>query len=153
MSIRPATPQDAAEIVRLARLMYESMGVDGSEPIWQGEGERHVRERLGRDVAVLVADHPDVPGQLVASAAGTIAERLPGPRNPCGKAGYIQWVATEPAFRRRGLARAMIEALLTWYEAEGVSNVELHATPDGEPLYRSLGFDDGPPLAMRRQPA
>ena len=72
------------------------------------------------------------------------------PSNPTGRAGYVQWVATEPAFRRLGLARLTLGALLAWFEATGVPNVELHATADGEALYRSLGFGESGGRALRR---
>ena len=149
MEARFARVEEAGEVVRLARVMFDSMGHDASGEEWQREGERHVRERLGSDLAVLVVEHPD-DGSLVSSAAGTVARRLPVPRNPAGRAGYVQWVATEPAFRRRGLARLTLEALLAWFEATGVPNVELHATADGEALYRSLGFSQSGGRALRR---
>jgi GNAT superfamily N-acetyltransferase len=150
MDIRAATADDAREVVRLARMMFEAMGIDASGPAWQLEGERHVRQRLGLDLAVFVAAHPEDADRLVASAAGTIAARLPGPRNGAGRVGYVQWVSTEPDFRRRGLGRRLMESLLAWYGANDVANVELHATPDGEPLYRSLGFGDAGARALRR---
>jgi GNAT superfamily N-acetyltransferase len=148
---RAATVEDAAESVRLARLMFESMGLDSSDAEWQREGERHVRERLGRDLAVFVVEDPARSGKLIASAAGTIVARLPGPLNPSGRAGYVQWVSTEPAFQRMGAGRVVMEALLDWYDANGVRTVELHATVAGETLYRSLGFDDEGPRALRRR--
>jgi hypothetical protein len=42
-------------------------------------------------------------------------------------------------------------ALLAWCEERGAKTIELHATPTGEPLYRSLGFDDTGPPALRRR--
>jgi GNAT superfamily N-acetyltransferase len=149
VKVRVAVPDDVAEIVRLAALMYESMGIDASDPLWQRRGQSEVRSRLGADLVAFVVDHPRRQG-LVASGVGTIAQRLPSPGNPGGRAGYVQWVATDPEFRRRGLARQVMQALMRWYEAAAVPAVELHATPVGEPLYRSLGFSDGPPLALRR---
>ena len=93
----------------------------------------------------------DEPGHLVAAGVAMINERLPGPRNPSGRVGYIQWVATELSSRRQGLARQVMNGLLEWFAEQQVLVVELHATADGEPLYRSLGF--GPPpnpqLAIR----
>ena len=81
--------------------------------------------------------------------AGTVAHRLPGPRNRGGRAGYVQYVCTEAKHRGRGLGRAVMEALVDWYRANGVGVVELHATADGEPLYRSMGFDEGDNPALR----
>jgi hypothetical protein len=47
MEARPAVANDADEIVRLARLMFESMGIDLADATWEEEGRRHVRERVG----------------------------------------------------------------------------------------------------------
>jgi GNAT superfamily N-acetyltransferase len=138
-------------VVRLAALLFESMGTDPRDSTWQDEGQRHVRQRLGHDLAVFVADDPLVPGHLVGAAAGTIAQRLPTPNNPSGLAGYVQWVCVEPAFRRRRLGQEVMVALLEWFDARDVRSVELHATVMAEPMYRNLGFDDSGPRALRRR--
>ncbi len=152
MEARPAALADADEILRLAGVMFASMGLDLSDRTWEDEGRRHLRERLGADVAVFVVDHPDRDGRLVASAAGTIAARLPGPFNPSGRAGYVQWVCTDPGFRGRGMGRRVMTALLDWFDGRQVRIVELHATPMGEALYLSLGFADAPgQRALRRR--
>ncbi len=52
--------------------------------------------------------------------------------------GYIQWVSTDFAWRRRGLARAITIALLDWITKRQVHPVELHATPEAEPV--GLGY-------------
>jgi GNAT superfamily N-acetyltransferase len=58
-------------------------------------------------------------------------------------------VATDPGFRRRGYSRACMEALLGWYRQRGVARIDLRASPDGEPLYRALGFTPTAGRAMR----
>lgn len=61
-----------------------------------------------------------------------------------GAAGYLAQVGVDPAYQRRGLARALTEAILATADARGHRWLELDATPAGAPLYRSLGFaDDG----------
>jgi GNAT superfamily N-acetyltransferase len=132
-------------------LLFETMGVDPRDPTWQEEGQRHVRERLGQDLAVFVVDDPGAPGHLVGAAAGTVAERLPTPTNPSGLAGYVQWVCVEPAFRRSHLGEGVMVALLDWFDARDVRAVELHATVMAEPMYRKLGFGDSGPRALRRR--
>ncbi len=151
MRVRMAVPEDAAELVRLAAMMFDSMGIDARDPEWLAEAERQARTRLGVDLVAFVIDHPDGNGVLASSAAGTVADRLPSPLNRSGRSGYVQWVATEADLRSQGAGRAVMQALLDWYGDAGITVVELHATTDGEPLYRSLGFDDDGPPALRRR--
>lgn len=146
---RHATRDDVGEVVRLARLMYEEMGLDAADERWQLVARRSVERRLGQDVAVVVVDDPTAVGRLAACGAASIATRLPGPSNPEARFGYIQWMSTEVRWRRQGMARAVTHALLEWLRDSGVRSVELHATPDGDELYRSLGFGPGPNPGLR----
>ena len=102
----------------------------------------HFARRVGLDSVAAVVDHPTTDASLIASGAATVSTRLPTPNNPTGAYGYIQWVATDDAFRCRGCARAVMTTLLGWFDARG-GEVDLHATGMGEPLYRSLGFWEG----------
>ena len=54
--------------------------------------------------------------------------------------GNILNVYTEPAHRRQGMARALMQIALDWCRANGVGAVILHASPDGRTLHESLGF-------------
>jgi GNAT superfamily N-acetyltransferase len=60
-------------------------------------------------------------------------------------------MSTDPAYRRRGYGRTTLLTLLAWLRSTGITMVDLHATPDGEPLYRSLGFTEptDPALTLR----
>jgi ribosomal protein S18 acetylase RimI-like enzyme len=153
--IRTAGPEDAGEVTRLAELMFRSLGLaldaDAWET-WRVAARAAVRERLGTDLVVVVAEDPDAPGHLVACGAGVVRARLPHPAHAGSRVGYIQWMSTEPAFQRRGLGRSVLRTLLAWFESQGVDNVELHASADGEQLYRSEGFWEGSTaIALRRR--
>jgi GNAT superfamily N-acetyltransferase len=43
-------------------------------------------------------------------------------------------------WRRRGVARALMSAILEWARATRVQRLVLHASAAGRPLYESLGF-------------
>ena len=150
VNARAATIDDADEVVRLAAVLFASMGADVSDPEWQAAARVQFTTRLGHDAMAFVVDHPSRAG-LAASAAGTIATRLPTPFNPSARTGYVQWVATDADARRRGYARETMRALLDWYEEQGVPVVELHSTEVAEPLYRGMGFGDDGPVALRRR--
>ena len=134
--VRRATADDAPEVVRLSARMYFEMGLPHTETgAWRATAEARTATGLADgSVAACVVDDPDWVGRLVASAAVTLAHRLPTPRNPTGTSAYVQYVCTEPGHRGR---------------VSDVGVVELRTTPDGDALYRSLGFTDGPNPALR----
>jgi GNAT superfamily N-acetyltransferase len=74
---------------------------------------------------------------------------LPAPNNLTARTGYVQWIATDHDARRRGFGRAVMDAIVAWCDEQRLTAIELHATSDGEPLYRQVGFDDGPHPALR----
>ena len=150
MEARRATADDIDELIRLRQVMLESMA----------EPHRHLR-RLGGtvrrgvqtgiadgSVIAFVVDAPDGEG-LAACGVATVAARLPGPGNLTGHNGYVQSMATDERWRRRGYGRAVFGALVGWCEDEGVTAIDLHATGDGEQLYRSFGFRENQALELR----
>jgi GNAT superfamily N-acetyltransferase len=89
--------------------------------------------------AAFVAETPE--GDVVACAAGVCSDHPPSPSHPSSLRGHLFSVCTESAYRRRGLARACVTALLEWYRNDtSVGLIELHASDDGDALYRELGF-------------
>lgn len=139
LSVRAATAADLDQLLDIAELMYADMGL-ATTPQWRAAAGEQLRQRLGDDLAGFLVEGPN--GLAVSGGIGVITVRMPGPGNLAGQFGYIQWIATEPRWRGRGYARQVVSALLEWFATTGVTAVELHATRAGEPLYRSLGFDN-----------
>ncbi|NGM15352.1 GNAT family N-acetyltransferase [Verrucosispora sioxanthis] len=152
--VRRASVDDARELVRLRAVMLGAL--DGAPPEpgeWQHTALRTLRRQLPdpeADLAAYVVDAPGRPGTLAACAVGVVDLRLGGPADPSGRSGYVFNVATDPAYRRRGFSRVCLGALLDWFAERGVRTVELKASPEGEPLYRELGFRPTSMVAMRR---
>ncbi len=58
-----------------------------------------------------------------------------------GRQGIVLNVFTEPEWRRRGLARLLIEEIIAWARQQRLDTLALHATSDdGLHLYEELGF-------------
>ena len=150
---RRATADDAAELVRLRMVMFESIDGMPAEPgEWTELAVRALRQRLpGPDArtAAFVVDRPGEPGALAACAVGAIDERLGSPANPAGLSGYVYNVTTDNGYRRRGYSQACMTALLGWFRDRGVLRVQLHASEDGYELYRRLGFTEADSPSMR----
>jgi GNAT superfamily N-acetyltransferase len=146
-NLRRAGVEDAAALVRLRALMLSAMGSDPSVPGWAQACEAAFARRLAepdRFAAWVV----DVDGSPVASGVGWLEEHLPSPAAPDGRRGHVASMSTEPAHRRQGHGRAVLEALLEWFTDAGVRRVDLRATPDGRGLYERLGFRAGGGAAL-----
>jgi GNAT superfamily N-acetyltransferase len=148
--VRRANVDDAAELTRLRRVMFLHMGRDPDllDDIWQQRNIAHFRSRLADtdEFAAFVVDRPG--GGLAAVAVGWLNPHLVGTRNPTARTGYIANMSTDPAYRRRGHGRATLVALLDWMRDTGVTAVDLHASRDGEHLYRSVGFAEPADTAL-----
>ena len=98
--------------------------------------ERHLEHDL------LAYTMRDECGTIVSIALMLTSEKPPNPRFPHGRIGTVFNVYTAPEHRRKGLARAVMGALIEDAKTRGLDLVELNATDDGYPLYRSIGFED-----------
>jgi len=68
--------------------------------------------------------------------------REPALLDPSRDAARVRAMYTSPAFTRRGVGRAILDAAEAAARAEGFSHVELAATMGGLPLYRTCGYQD-----------
>ena len=92
----------------------------------------------------------------IASIGLVIHSVPPSPRNLVGKVGYIMNLVTLPQWRRRGIARALLEHVLGVLREEGIPVASLHAAADGRTLYEDLGFevrDTLPEMRLRLHPS
>ncbi|MFJ9629501.1 GNAT family N-acetyltransferase [Streptomyces sp. NPDC101175] len=154
--VRRAAEYDLVELIRLRALLFEDLGGDFFNPAsadggWLDALAVVLKEQLTTDtVRVLVVDGPD--GTLAACGIGTVEQRLPGPHLRNGRIGQVLGVVTDPSHRRLGHSRAIMRGLLDWFRESGVSRVDLHASAEGEPLYRDLGFTEHPDPSLYWRP-
>ena len=80
-------------------------------------------------------------GQNIVSCAFLlIVEKPMSPAFINGRTGMVLNVYTCPSYRRKGCAKRIMEELLSEAKKMEISVIELKATEDGYPLYRSVGF-------------
>ncbi len=96
-------------------------------------------ERMGSgDYLAWLAIAPD--GSVAAGAALWLMDWIPHMIGQGARRGNILNVYTHESFRRRGLARELMEAILGWCRENTVDTIILHASPEGKALYESMGF-------------
>jgi GNAT superfamily N-acetyltransferase len=145
LSIRPATAADAGVLARHRADMFRDMGQlsDDLRDTLLEAARAYFAAAIpdGRYVAWLA----EAGGEIVGGAGLQLRELLPRPapggsRLVRGPQGLVMNVFTEHAWRRRGVAAALLRELLRWCRASGIESVVLHASADGRPLYEKLGF-------------
>lgn len=147
LSIRRATLADVAVVAHHRVAMFTDMGL-----VRTAELSRTLREAsLAALSAELAADTYvgwlaiTDSGQVVAGAGVHVKPQLPrisedGARLVTGSIPLVVNVYTEHAWRKQGVARALMAAVLEWASNANFDRVVLHASDDGRPLYDSLGF-------------
>jgi GNAT superfamily N-acetyltransferase len=146
--IRRATAADAGILARHRAEMFRDMGElpDQLADTLIDASRAYFEQAIpaGRYVA-WVAEAPESSETVIGGAGLQLRELLPRPapgkeRLLRGSQGLILNVFTERAWRRRGVAGALMRELLRWCRANGIESVVLHASEEGRPLYRKLGF-------------
>ena len=82
----------------------------------------------------------DEEGTVAGGAGLWLMDWLPHMIGSAGARGNIVNVYTRPEFRRRGIARALVSAMIEWCRENGIDCVILHASAEGRALYESMGF-------------
>ena len=143
--IRPATPADRPALGRLGALLVRlHHDLDPQRFIPPGPGTEQgygdwLASQLDRaDVVVLVAERGgEVIGYAYAGLEGTDYMALRGP------AGALYDIVVDPAHRRDGVGRALLEAVITALQARGAPQIVL-STAEGnvgaQRLFQSAGF-------------
>jgi GNAT superfamily N-acetyltransferase len=139
--IRAADAGDAGIIARHRASMFQDMGAISAKEyeLLLEASERWTADMLANHqyVGWLVEDGPAV----IAGGGLLLRELFPVPGcYKVGQSAHIMNVYTEPAYRRRGLARKLMRIILDWCAAQRMDQVTLSASDEGRPLYESLGF-------------
>lgn len=97
----------------------------------------YFKAHLGRDMLAYLAKED---GKIIASAFLVVSEKPANPSFPRGRTGTVMNVYTEKEYRRQGTASALMKMLIADAKRLELDYLELKATEEGYPLYRSLGF-------------
>ena len=136
VTLRRATLADVPLLLRYRRAMAEDMGCTDAAALeaMVAALEPYLRESIseGRWHAWIAE-----PGGM---GAVEIVRWVPGASDPTPTRAWIHSVYVEPAWRRRGIGRALVGTIVEWCREQGFRTLYLHASEEGRRLYESLGF-------------
>jgi GNAT superfamily N-acetyltransferase len=146
-TLREATADDIPEILQQRKRMYEDMGHrdPGALALMLSTTRKFLAQAIPAGSFrswLAIAE-----GRVVGGGAVLLS---PWPSHTydgeCLRATILN-VYTYPEFRRRGIARSLMQFMTGWCKSQGLAMVYLHASQDGRALYESLGFE--PTAEMR----
>jgi GNAT superfamily N-acetyltransferase len=147
--IRETRIEDLPILLHHRRAMFQEMGftdpeaLDGtirhSEPFMrQGIVEGFYRGWVA-----------ETGGRIAAGAGLVVIPWFASPTNLVPRLAYILNVYTEPAYRRQGLSRRLVNTIIDWCRAQNLGMIHLHASDAGRGLYESLGFKASNEMSLR----
>jgi ribosomal protein S18 acetylase RimI-like enzyme len=141
LTTRAATAADAALIAAHRKAMFAAMGgsQEAALETLRQNAEPWTKNMIeaGKYAGWITSDG-DKP---VASAGLLVLDWPPHPLDPAGEGrGYLLNVYTEPEYRGRGLARALVELCLAEAKERGIRVVALHSSDAGRRIYEGAGF-------------
>jgi len=149
LHIREATPADIPEILRQRRAMYEDMGYKDVAALsaMVSVSASYLAKAIAE--GSFQAWLASIETRTVAGGAIIVSPWLAHPYDlECRRATILN-VYTDRDYRRRGIARRILETMIDWCKHEGFARVDLHASEDGRRLYESLGFEPSNEMRLK----
>jgi GNAT superfamily N-acetyltransferase len=140
VALRRATAEDAQLLAEHRAAVWVEVGdwspeaMAAQTPVWADFARRTVAD--GTYVAWIAEER----GEPIASGAILVHLTIPRPGGDSERAGRVQSVYVAPAARRRGVARAIMEALLADARALRLIFLSLHPSDEARALYAAMGF-------------
>lgn len=137
--VREATLADTDALVHHRVAMFTDMGLTFDREAVNAPFRAWLARQMpaGTYRAWVVEDDS---GAVVAGGGATIIPWPPGPRYPGDRLAFVYNVYVEPAHRRRGLAKRIMEAIHSFCRIHHITSIALNASADGRPLYELLGY-------------
>ena len=149
-TIRPATIVDIPHIVSHRERMFRDMELPAKFEDMAPAFELWLRHALPAKTYLGWMAVTET-GDVAAGAGLIVIPWPPGPVSLDPRCGFVFNVYTEPAHRKQGLARRLMDAIHDYCKAEGIERMVLNASTFGRSLYESMGYvpTDEPLMRLR----
>ena len=137
MIYRKLTAEDLDPFIRMRITQLREEGATEQidlVPALKDYYRRHLKD--GTFVSWLAMD-----GEKIVGTSGmSFVEKPPYFSCPSGRIGLLSSMYTDPAYRRRGIARELLERVVEEARAYGCGSVQITASDMGVLLYSAFGF-------------
>jgi len=148
--IRDTALADIPHVVAQRDQMFRDMGIPAAFDAMARETERWLRSAIpSRTYLGWLAIADD--GAVAAGSGLIVIPWPPGPMTMDPRCGFVFNVYTDPAHRKQGLARRLMDTMHDWCRREGIERVVLNASAHGQPLYEQMGYIVANEPMMRRR--
>lgn len=89
-------------------------------------------------------------GRIIGTSGMSFVEKPPYFSCPAGRIGLLSGMYTDPAFRRRGIATALLDRVVNEARKAGCGAVWITASDMGVALYTAYGFQHNPNFMFYR---
>lgn len=138
-SIRPAVLADIPAIIHHREQMFRDMGIPAAFEEMAAAMDAWLRHAIPAKTYlgwVAIA----INGDVAAGSGLIVIPWPPGPMSMDARCGFVFNVYTQPAHRKQGLARRLMDAMHDHCRAEGIERLVLNASEFGKPLYEAMGY-------------
>jgi GNAT superfamily N-acetyltransferase len=148
--IRQGMASDAPVISRHRALMFYEMGhLPEAEMASFARDAGPIIEAVIRGGTYWPWFAENASGDIVAGGGVQLRPLLPRPECRQAPEAIILNMYVEPAHRRRGLARRLLEGMIDWCRSQNIVRIVLHPSDQGRALYESMGFQPTGELRWR----
>jgi GNAT superfamily N-acetyltransferase len=140
ITIREASLQDGPVILHHRQSMFRDMGegtvaeLDSMAAMTEPWLAQALADGSYRGWLALARE------QVVGGGGVLLCSWPASPKDLLLRRAVILNVYTEPEFRHRGVARQVMRRILEWLRGQGFASASLHASKEGQHLYKQLGF-------------
>jgi GNAT superfamily N-acetyltransferase len=146
--VRAATIDDLDTLVHHRLAMFADMGVEMDAAALRDAYRGWLQKMLPPGIYRAWVSQTAAT-EIVAGGGILILPWPPGPRLLIGdRLAFVYNIYTEPAHRKRGLARSLMETIHDWCAKEGIPAMALTAAADARHMYESMGYFDAPSPMM-----
>ncbi len=151
LKIRKASVADIETIIKY-RIIFLSETYGATSPEKESCLRKSLKEYLKRSFEnnSFISWIAEYEGRPVGFSGMVIREQPGNFEIPEGITGYILNMFTLKDFRNNGICKILFQKLLDEAVLLKLEKIELHATVDGEPVYRQFGFNEPHDRALEK---